>query len=69
MLNIKPIFWPDLGTAYYAADFIKCYLDNNAQFVPKDSNPPNASELRAIEKYWALIKLFYVKTIKIIKKY
>lgn len=47
-------FWPDLATCHYANDCIQWYKSNNVKFVDKDTNPPNAPEVRPIECYWHL---------------
>ena len=41
------------------------YKKNNVKFVPKTENPPNCPELRAIEKYWTIIKRKMKKTKKL----
>ena len=49
-------FWPDLASCHYSKMALDWYKDNNINFVPKEANPPNCSELRPIERYWALVK-------------
>ena len=46
----------DHPTIHYSKDTQKFYDDNGVMLVPKKMNPPNCSELRPIEKYWAIIK-------------
>ena len=59
--QVSAIFSPDLAPAHYA----KCTLDllkaKGIQFVAKDESPPNALELRSIERYWAIVKRNLIK--------
>ena len=50
------VFWPDLATCHYHKDNLKWMEDHGLKFVPKNENPPNAPQIRPIEKYWALLK-------------
>ena len=50
------IFWPDLATCHYHKDNLAWMNENGLNFVPKEENPPNAPQIRPIEKYWALLK-------------
>ncbi|XP_055626225.1 uncharacterized protein LOC129768530 [Toxorhynchites rutilus septentrionalis] len=50
------IFWPDLASCHYSKDVLEWYEANGVTFVPKEMNPPNAPELRPIEKYWAIMR-------------
>jgi transposase len=67
-------FWPDLASCHYGKLATKWYEDNNVNFVPRDSNPPNSPELRPVERYWALCKKQlkerrkYAKTIEVFKR-
>ena len=54
--NGPTLFWPDLASCHYSKDVLEWYKANEVNFVPKDFNPPNAPELRPIEKYWAIMK-------------
>ena len=54
--KVPTIFWPDLASAHYAKSTLKLLKDNGVKFVEKGENPPNAPELRPIERYWALTK-------------
>lgn len=54
--NGPTIFWPDLASCHYSKDVLEWYKAKEVNFVPKDLNPPNAPELRPIEKYWAIMK-------------
>jgi transposase len=38
--RVKIVFWPDLASAHYT----------------KDTLPPNISQLRSIENFWAILK-------------
>ena len=40
---------------------------NDDDFVPKDLNPSNDSELRPIRKYWAIVKEHLVEQPKVLK--
>ena len=50
------IFWPDLATCHYHKKNLEWMNENGLHFVPKEENPPNAPQIRPIEKYWALLK-------------
>ena len=38
------------------------YKQNQVAIVAKDINPPNCPQLRPIEKYWAIVKRFMMKS-------
>ena len=63
----KPLFWPDLASCHYSAVTRAWYLKEKVKFVEKDMNPPNCPELRAIERYWAIIKSMLKKDGRVIK--
>ena len=50
------LFWPDLATCHYHKKNLEWMEQNGLKFVPKNENPPNAPQIRPIEKYWALLK-------------
>lgn len=50
------VFWPDLASAHYANATQELFRENDIPFVPKDSNPPNAPQLRPIEDLWSWLK-------------
>lgn len=50
------IFWPDLASSHYAKLTLEVMNRLNIKFIPKDSNPPNVPQLRAIERFWAILK-------------
>jgi len=52
----KYIFWPDLASSHYANTVQDFMNDNNINFLAKESNPPNAPQLRPIEKFWKNLK-------------
>ena len=49
------IFWSDLASCYYARDTQNWLNHHNIAFVPKNHNPPNLSQPRPIEDFWALL--------------
>lgn len=42
------IFWPDLANYNYSKLVLELYTANKVEFVPKEINPPNCPEFRAI---------------------
>ena len=48
------IFWPDLASAHYAKDTV-VWMEENINFVPKERNPPNVPQARAIENFWGCL--------------
>ena len=66
--NKRPVFWPDLASIHYCKLAMEWNKKNNVKFVPKTENPPNCSELRVIEKYWAITKRKMKKTKKLCRK-
>ena len=50
------LFLSDLTTTHYSKSSVDWYIANDVNFVPKELNPPNVSELGPIERYWALVK-------------
>ena len=44
------------ATCHYANDNQKWMKDHSIPFVMKDQNPPNAPQIRPIERFWALLK-------------
>ena len=52
--NENYIFWPDLASSHYA-DSVVQWMENNINFVPKDSNPPNVPQARPIENFWGYL--------------
>lgn len=63
--EVSTLFWPDLATSHYAKDTLNLLKDNNIKFVEKNENPPNAPELRPIERYWAIAKKNLIKDGKV----
>ncbi|XP_055585209.1 uncharacterized protein LOC129738055 [Uranotaenia lowii] len=61
------IFWPDLALYHCSKDVLEWYEANGVTSVPKEMNPPNAPELRSIEKYWAIMKQAFRKNPKVVK--
>jgi hypothetical protein len=45
------VFWPDLETAHYAKNTIATLNKFGIKFVERAHNPPNAPQLRPIEKF------------------
>ena len=50
------IFWPDLATAHYAEETQDFLMEHDVWFLQKEDNPPNAPQIRPIEKFWAILK-------------
>ena len=50
------VFWLVLVSAHYSNVTQEVYKKLNIKFVPKDSNPPNVSQLCPIEHFWAYLK-------------
>lgn len=48
------IFWPDLAKAHYAKANVT-WMEENLNFVAKDSNPPNVPQARPIENFWGCL--------------
>jgi transposase len=61
------LFWPDLASCHYAKQVMEWYEENDVVVVPKEANPPNAPELRPIEKFWAIMKAKVKKSGKMFK--
>lgn len=59
--KVSAIFCPDLATAHYAKSTLDLLKAKGIQFVAKDESPPNALELRSIERYWAIVKRNLIK--------
>ena len=45
-----------LATCHYANENQKWMKDQGLPFVSKDQNPPNAPQIRPIERFWAILK-------------
>ncbi len=54
--NNDYIFWPDLTSAHYSNSTQNLYRKLNINFVPKEDNPPDVSQLRPIEDFWYVLK-------------
>jgi hypothetical protein len=50
--NDETIFWPDLTLWHYAK---KTLEQKNIKIVPKADSPPNVSQARPIENFWAML--------------
>ena len=50
------VFWPDLATCHYHKKNLAWMNEKGLKFVPKEENPPNAPQIRPIEKYWGILK-------------
>ena len=50
------IFWPDLATAHYKASVTKKLKDLKIPKVARAHNPPAASQIRPIERFWSQLK-------------
>ena len=50
------VFWPDLATAHYSTSTQDLMASLGVKCIDENSNPPNAPELRPIEKFWAHLK-------------
>lgn len=56
----RPIlFWPDLASSHYAKVVTQRLEAERIKFVSKVDNPPNAPQLRPIERFWAICKRRY----------
>jgi hypothetical protein len=49
------VFWPDLASAHYSKATIS-WMDENVNYVPKTTNPPNVPQARPIENFWGCLK-------------
>ena len=52
----KVIFWPDLAPAHYQKDVLKTLADMKIPVVSKADNRRATSQIRPIERLWALLK-------------
>jgi hypothetical protein len=50
------VFWSDLASAHCTKDTLVRLAELKIKYVPKDENPPNASQIRPIENFWANLK-------------
>ena len=50
------VFWPDLASCHYLRSVIEWYQQNGVDFVPKNMNPANVSQLHPIKKFWVNMK-------------
>lgn len=50
------MFWPDPAGDHYAKATLDWFIQQDIPFVPKKDNPPNISQARAIECFWAVLK-------------
>lgn len=48
------MFWPDLASAHYSNSVVD-WMNENINFIPKDSNPPNVPQARPIEDFWSYL--------------
>ena len=65
--NVSAFFWPDLACCHYSKATLEWYKAKKVIFVPREVNPPNCSELRPIERYWALVKRKLKNMKKVVK--
>ena len=49
------IFWPDLSSAHHS-DLVTSWMDQNINFVKKDTNPPNVPHATPIEDFWGYLR-------------
>jgi hypothetical protein len=49
------MFWPDLATCHYSRITRDCYEANKINFVSKVDSPPNLTQARPIEEFWAIL--------------
>lgn len=54
--KVPTIFWPDLASSHYSKTTINILNKKKVNLGQKNENPPNAPELRPIERYWAIAK-------------
>jgi transposase len=50
------VFWPDLASCHYAKATLEWLNAKKIPFITKDMNPPNAPQIRPIERFWAHLK-------------
>lgn len=50
------LFWPDLASSHYSNTVLELLEKKKVKFLPKDRNPPNVSQVRPIETFWANLK-------------
>ena len=50
------VFWPDLAASHYSKATLAKYDELGIKYLPKEQSPPNAPQLRPIEKFWAHLK-------------
>jgi hypothetical protein len=50
------LFWPDGASAHYAKKTTALLVEEDIDFVPRESNPPNLPQARPIENIWSLLK-------------
>lgn len=54
--NTPYIFWPDLASSHTAKSTLDLFKRHALNVVPKDCNPPNAPQIRAIEDFFGILK-------------
>lgn len=47
------MFWSDLASCHYARETQNWLQEHNISFAPKNENPPNLTQARPIEDFWA----------------
>ncbi len=50
------MFWPDLASAHYAKITTDVLNAVEIKFVDKKVNPPNVSQIRPIQCFWAILQ-------------
>ena len=50
------LFWPDLAPGHTASETVELLHELGIDFVEEDLNPPNAPQLRPIERFWSHLK-------------
>ena len=50
------LFWPDLAPGHTASDTLDLMDELHIDCIQEDFNPPNAPQLRPIERFWSHLK-------------
>lgn len=58
------LFWSDLAAGHHYNVTTKWSKANKVDIIEKHMNPPNCPEVRPIERYWALMKIYLQKNTK-----
>lgn len=65
--NFGTEFWLDLATAHYGTRAKHGTVKRHCNIVRREFAPPNWSELRPKEKYWALTKGHLLESTELVK--